>query len=108
MASAPPQHPWRLLRQEVQSEGHLMTTQESDVSKEVKAALEVDPRVDLHGFPIQVVHDGDGRVRLEGEVESIAAKRAAMPLAQPVSGTEPGIDALPLGPRGPRRHGENP
>jgi len=83
-----------------------MTTQESDVSKEVKAALEVDPRVDLHRFPIQVVHDGDGRVRLEGEVESIAAKRVAMALAQRVSGIERVIDALRLVPSEPRGDGE--
>jgi len=49
------------------------TTQESELSKEVKAALEVDPRVDLHRFPINVVTNGEGFLRLEGEVASLAA-----------------------------------
>ena len=82
-----------------------MATQESEVGKEVKAALEVDPRVDLHRFPISVVHDGDG-LRLEGEVETIAAKRVAMQLARRVSGMERVIDALRLVPSEPRGDGE--
>ena len=65
-----------------------MAAQESDVGKEVKAALEVDPRVDLHRFPIHVVTDGEGQLRLEGEVESIAAKRVAMIHAQRVCGMD--------------------
>jgi osmotically-inducible protein OsmY len=80
--------------------------QESDVSKEVKAALEVDPRIDLHRFPIHVVSNGDGLLRLEGEVESIAAKRVAMSLAQRVSGMERVIDALRLAPAEPRGDGD--
>ena len=83
-----------------------MATQESDVSKEVKAALEIDPRVDLHRFPISVVHDGNDSLRLEGEVESIAAKRVAVALAQRVSGMERIIDALRLVPAEPRGDGE--
>ncbi len=79
--------------------------QESDVGKEVKAALEVDPRVDLHRFPINVVNDGDG-LRLEGEVESIAAKRVALALARRVSGIERVIDALRLVPVEPRGDGD--
>lgn len=79
--------------------------QESDVGKEVKAALEVEPRVDLHRFPINVVSDGDG-LRLEGEVESIAAKRVALALARRVSGMEQVIDALRLVPVEPRGDGD--
>jgi osmotically-inducible protein OsmY len=82
-----------------------MATQESDVSKQVKAALEIDPRVDLHRFPIQVVSDGDG-MRLEGEVDSIAAKRVALMLARRVSGMERVIDALRLVPTEARGDGE--
>ena len=80
------------------------TQQETDIGKEVKAALEVDPRVDLHRFPINVVNDGD-TVRLEGEVESIAAKRIAMALAQRVSGMQRVIDELRLVPVEPRGDG---
>jgi osmotically-inducible protein OsmY len=82
-----------------------MATQESDVCKQVKAALEIDPRVDLHRFPIQVVSDGDG-MRLEGEVDSIAAKRVALMLARRVSGMERVIDALRLVPTEARGDGE--
>jgi osmotically-inducible protein OsmY len=82
-----------------------MATQESDVSKQVKAALEIDPRVDLHRFPIQVVSDGDA-MRLEGEVDSIAAKRVALMLARRVSGMERVIDALRLVPTEARGDGE--
>jgi osmotically-inducible protein OsmY len=80
------------------------TQQETDIGKEVKAALEVDPRVDLHRFPINVVNDGD-TLRLEGEVESIAAKRIAMALAQRVSGMQRVIDELRLVPVEPRGDG---
>ena len=83
-----------------------MAAQESDVSKEVKAALEVDPRVDLHRFPIQVVTDGDGQWRLEGEVESIVAKRVALVHAQRVCGSDRVIDALRLMPTEARGDGE--
>lgn len=83
-----------------------MAIQESDVGKEVKAALEVDPRVDLHRFPINVVNDGNGGLRLEGEVETIAAKRVALSLARRVSGMEQVIDALRLVPAEPRGDGE--
>jgi osmotically-inducible protein OsmY len=83
----------------------MATQQETDVSKEVKAALEVDPRVDLHRFPIQVVYNGEG-LRLEGDVESIAAKRVALVLAQKVSGIEGVIDALRLVRTEPRGDGE--
>ena len=82
-----------------------MATQETDVSKEVRAALEVDPRIDLHRFPISVVSHGDG-LRLEGDVQTIAAKRVALKLAQRVSGMQQVIDALRLVPAEPRGDGE--
>jgi osmotically-inducible protein OsmY len=72
-----------------------MAEQDTDVSKEVRAALEVEPRVDLHRFPIEVVNNGEG-LRLAGEVENIAAKRVALALARRVSGMEQVIDALKL------------
>jgi len=82
-----------------------MATQDSDVSKELRAAFELDPRVDLHRFPIHVVHNGQG-VRLEGVVGSIAAKRVALRLAQRVSGLTQVIDALKLVPTEQRGDGE--
>jgi osmotically-inducible protein OsmY len=78
---------------------------DSDVSKEVRAAFELDPRVDQHRFPIHVVNHGD-RLRLEGEVENIAAKRVAIALAKKVSGMTRVIDALRLAPGESRGDGE--
>jgi len=83
-----------------------MPQQESDIGKEIRAALEVDPRVDLHRFPIQVLRDGAGRLRLEGEVNSIAAKRVALVHAKRVSGMQQVIDALKLVPVEARGDGE--
>jgi osmotically-inducible protein OsmY len=83
-----------------------MAAQESEVTKEVKAALEVDPRVDLHRFPIQVMTGGDGLLRLEGDVESVVAKRVAMAHAQRVCGTDRVIDALRIVRTEPRGDGE--
>lgn len=81
-----------------------MATQ-TDVTKELRAALEIDPRVDLRRFPIQVVHNGQG-VRLEGNVQNIAAKRVALQVARRISGIEQVIDALRLVPAEPRGDGE--
>jgi osmotically-inducible protein OsmY len=83
----------------------MATQQEPDVGKELRAALEVDPRVDLHRFPINVVNDGSV-LRLEGEVENLAAKRVAMALAQRVCGLDRVVDALRLVPTAPRGDGE--
>jgi len=83
-----------------------MAALESDVGKEVKAALEVDPRVDLHRFPIHLVSDGEGQLRLEGEVESLVAKRVAMAHAQRVCGTDRVVDALRIVTTEPRGDGE--
>src|SRR5258705_8062610 len=78
-----------------------------DLGKEVRAAFELDPRVDMHRFPIHVVSNGQG-LRLEGEVENIMAKRVALRLAQRVSGMDRVIDALRLVPPQRRGGGENP
>lgn len=82
-----------------------MAEQEPDVSKEVRAALEVDPRVDLHRFPIEVARNGTS-LCLVGEVENIAAKRVALAVARRVSGMEQVIDALKLVPTEQRGDGE--
>jgi osmotically-inducible protein OsmY len=76
-----------------------------DLGKEVRAAFELDPRVDMHRFPIHVVSNGQG-LRLEGEVENIMAKRVALRLAQRVSGMDRVIEALRLVPTEARGDGE--
>jgi len=85
-----------------------MTTpqQESDIGKAIKTALEVDPRVDMRRFPIQVMSDGGGCLRLEGQVQSIVAKRVAIAHAQRVCGMQRVIDALKLVPAEARGDGE--
>lgn len=77
----------------------------NDAGTKIRAAFELDPRVDLHRFPIQVVSNGQG-LTLEGEVENIAAKRVALRLAQRVCGMDRVIDALRLVPTDARGDGE--
>lgn len=82
-----------------------MAELDTDVSKEVRAALEVDPRVDLHRYPIEVARNGTS-LCLMGEVENIAAKRVALATARRVSGMEQVIDALKLAATEARGDGE--
>lgn len=59
------------------------------VLKEVRAAFEYEPRINLHRFPIHVDFVEDDLV-LEGEVENIAAKKLALELA----GAQPGVSGI--------------
>lgn len=63
------------------------------VLKEVRAALEHEPRVNLHKYPV-TMEFADGVLTLEGEVEHIAAKKLAMELAIAVSGVTGIVDRL--------------
>ncbi len=56
------------------------------IVKQIRAALESEPRVNLHRYPLKVAVV-DGAVLLEGEVESVAAKKVALEIA----GAAPGI-----------------
>lgn len=47
-----------------------------ELEKELTAALEINPHVNTHQYPVTVRHE-DGAVVLEGQVADIAAKRAA-------------------------------
>ena len=58
---------------------------EDKVVKEVRAALEQEPRVNLHHYPVEIGYD-EGVVTLEGETECIAGKKLAL--------------ILPVGPMG--------
>ena len=53
---------------------------------QVRAALERDPDINLHRFPIEIRHRGT--LCLEGEVENIVAKRRALQIAREVAGTQ--------------------
>jgi osmotically-inducible protein OsmY len=67
------------------------------VLKEVRAALEREPRVNLHKFPIGMEFS-DGVLTLEGEVEDIAAKKLSLELAVVVRGVAGIVDRLHVTP----------
>jgi osmotically-inducible protein OsmY len=67
----------------------------------VHAALEREPRVNLHRYPIRIA-SADGTVTLEGEVADVAAKKLALELAGSVSGVRAVVDRLRVAP-GERR-----
>ncbi len=71
-----------------------------ELEKRVQAALEVEERVNLHRYPVEIHAEGEV-VTLAGTVENIAAKRRAVLAAQAVSGVREVIDRLLVEPAGP-------
>jgi osmotically-inducible protein OsmY len=67
------------------------------VLKEVRAALEREPRINMHKFPIEMEFR-DGVLTLEGEVEHIAAKKLGLELAIAVRGVTGIVDRLHVTP----------
>ncbi len=67
------------------------------IIKEVLAALEREPRVNLHGFSVTVEFD-DGTLTLIGETEGVAAKKLALELAAAVPGVTGIVDRLRVAP----------
>jgi len=67
------------------------------VHKEVRAALEREPRINLHKYPV-TMEFADGVLTLEGEAEHIAAKKLAMELAIAVSGVTGIVDRFHVTP----------
>lgn len=65
----------------------------SESVRELLAALERDPRIDLHAYPIQVLEQDD-RLVMEGMVANIAAKKLALRIAQRLCGACPVLDRL--------------
>ena len=63
------------------------------VLKKVRAAFEHNPQINLHRFPIQM-NWSDEVLTLEGEVETIAAKKLAMELAAATPGVRGIVDRL--------------
>lgn len=68
-------------------------SQKDDVIREVRGALEYEPRINLHRFPVTIGF-ADGAVILEGEVERLAAKKLALERAAAVEGVRGVIDRL--------------
>jgi len=75
------------------------------VINEVAAALEREPSVNLHRFPVHLEFN-DGVLTLEGEVEQITAKKKALETAAAVPGVTGIIDRLRLVPAAPMEDGE--
>lgn len=57
----------------------------NDIEKQLSAAFERDPWVEMHQSPISIAVDSSS-VTLEGEVEHVAAKRRAVALARQMLG----------------------
>ncbi|HEX2198901.1 MAG TPA: BON domain-containing protein [Burkholderiales bacterium] len=70
-------------------------------TRKVHAALEREPRINIHRFPI-AIGSADGVVVLEGEVADVAAKKLAIDLAASVGGVSGIVDRLRVAP-GERR-----
>lgn len=62
-------------------------------AKAVSAALEREPDINLHAFPITVREEA-GTLRLEGEVENIVAKRKAWRIARDAASPADVLDDL--------------
>lgn len=82
-----------------------MTDAQDAIVKRVRAALEHEPRVNLHRFPVRVDFEA-GAVVLEGEVESVAARKRALRLAAAVDGVRGVVDRLHVAPAQQRSDGE--
>lgn len=67
------------------------------VLKEVRAALEHEPRINVHKYPV-TMEFADGVLTLEGEAEHIAAKKLALELAIAVSGVTGIVDRFHVTP----------
>ena len=72
-----------------------------EIVRKVQAALEYEPRINLHRYPVKIGFV-EGAVVLEGEVEGIAAKKLALELAAGVGGVRGVVDRLRIAP-GERR-----
>ncbi len=70
---------------------------DQELARRVRAALEVDPHVNLHRFPVKVHAEGDV-VTLAGTVEDIIAKRRAVLTARAVDGVREVVDTLRVQP----------
>jgi osmotically-inducible protein OsmY len=78
---------------------------DEEVLKQAHAALEREPRVNLHHFPIHLAVQ-DGALALEGEVENLAARKLALRLAEGVPGVTRVIDRIYVIPRERKGDGE--
>ncbi len=64
------------------------------IVRQVRSALEFEPRINLHRDPLRIDYLDDDTVLLEGEVASLAAKRLALERAAAVPGPKGIVDRL--------------
>lgn len=81
------------------------TTDKERVIKLVRGALERERSINIHRFPLRV-DLADGAIVLEGEVESIAAKKLALEHAAAVQGIRGVVDRLRVAPALSKGDGE--
>jgi osmotically-inducible protein OsmY len=67
---------------------------QQEVVTQVRAALEHEPRVNLHRFPLVIDQEPDGALVLEGETQNIAAKKLALEVAASTPGVTGVVDRL--------------
>lgn len=77
----------------------------AEIVREVHAALERDPRIDLRRHPIVIEYQPDGSLVLQGETESLAAKKIALELAASIRGSRGIVDRLRVAPAQPMGDG---
>jgi osmotically-inducible protein OsmY len=75
-----------------------------EVVKEVRAAFEHEPRINLHQYPVTIACS-DSDLVLEGEVDTIVAKKLALELAAAVPGVSGIVDRLRVAPAQPMGDG---
>jgi osmotically-inducible protein OsmY len=79
---------------------------DGNIVKQVEAALERDPHISLREHPLKIALDPDGALILEGELESIAAKKLALEHAAAIPGVIGIVDRLRIAPATPMGDGE--
>lgn len=74
------------------------------IIKELRAAFEHEPCINLHAHPVRIDFDGEALV-LEGDVEDIVAKKLSLELAGAMPGVHGVVDRLRVIPAEPREDG---
>jgi len=77
----------------------------AEIEREVHRALGRDPRVGLYRELIAIEYQPDGGLVLEGETESLAAKKIALELAGSIRGLTGIVDRLRVAPARPMGDG---
>lgn len=79
--------------------------QAEELVRQVRGALEHDPRVGFHRYPIDIRCDVDGNLVLDGEVDTLAAKKVALELAASLPACTGIVDRLRVRPSIPMGDG---